>query len=147
MPKRYKFSLEKLLELRIDKEEESKRLFSESQNALLKSQEELAKMQQDFAHYNGIKPGETVIYQKVKRNYLFALENGIKKKKKEVNIKKQELELRRQDLNQKRIDRKTVATLKEKQYNAYIKELDRVEQNTIDEIALYSYMRNLKGGE
>ena len=40
----YKFSLEKLLEIRQDKEEESKRLFTESKKEKIKTEEELNKM-------------------------------------------------------------------------------------------------------
>ena len=143
----YKFSLQKLLEIREDKEEESKRKFSESQDAKLKTESELNSMKDDFERYKGIKPDEDVIYQKVKRRYLIALEAGIKNKEKELIAKERELELRRLELREKQIERKTVAKLKENDYKKYIKELNRVEQINNDEFALYGYMRALKGGE
>ena len=143
----YKFSLEKLLEIRQDKEEESKRLFTESKKEKVKTEEELNKLKDDFEKYRGISPDEDVVYQKIKRRYLFALEAGIKNKKKELAIKERELEKRRVDLTQKQIERKTVAKLKEKDYNAFVKEQNRIEQLNNDEIALYGYIRNAKGGE
>ncbi|MBD7909841.1 MULTISPECIES: flagellar export protein FliJ [Clostridium] len=147
MAQRYKFRLQKLLELREEKEEESKRLFSKSQNDKIKVETELNNLKENYENYKGIRPGEDVIYQKIKRNYLFALEGGIKVKEKELILKEQELEFRRKDLKEKQVDRKTVETLKEKEYSSFIKEQDRLEQIDIDEFALYAYMRALKGGE
>jgi len=147
MSQKYKFRLQKLLELREEKEEESKRLFSESQNNKIKTERELQELKDKYESYRGIKPGEDVIYQKVKRNYLYAIDAGIKNTEKELVIRERELEKRRNDLKEKQIDRKTVATLKDKQYNSYVKEQDRLEVIEIDEIALYAYMKNLKGGE
>lgn len=143
----YKFSLQKLLEIRGEKEEESKRLFTESQRQKQITENELSNMRDSYDKYKGIRPGEDVIYQKIKRNYLLALESGIKNKEKELVVKSREVEVRRIDLKQRQVDRKIVETLKEKQYRAFIKEQDRIEQINNDEFALYAYMRNLKGGE
>ena len=143
----YKFSLQKLLEIRGEKEEERKRLFTESQRQKQITENELNNMRDSYDKYKGIRPGEDVIYQKIKRNYLLALESGIKNKEKELVIKSREVEVRRIDLKQRQVDRKIVETLKEKQYRAFIKEQDRIEQINNDEFALYAYMRNLKGGE
>lgn len=147
MSQKYKFRLQKLLELREEKEEESKRLFSESQNNKIKTEKDLQELKDKYESYRGIKPGEDVIYQKVKRNYLYAIDAGIKSTEKELVIRERELEKRRNDLKEKQIERKTVATLKDKQYTSYVKEQDRLEVIDIDEIALYAYMKNLKGGE
>ena len=143
----YKFSLQKLLEIRGEKEEESKRLFTESQRQKQITENELNNMRDSYDKYKGIRPGEDVIYQKIKSNYLLALESGIKSKEKELVVKSREVEVRRIDLKQRQVDRKIVETLKEKQYRAFIKEQDRIEQINNDEFALYAYMRNLKGGE
>ena len=139
----YKFSLQKLLEIREEKEEESKRLFTESQRQKQITENELSNMRDSYDKYKGIRPGEDVIYQKIKRNYLLALESGIKSKEKELVVKSREVEVRRIDLKQRQVDRKIVETLKEKQYRAFIKEQDRIEQINNDEFALYAYMRNL----
>lgn len=143
----YKFSLQKLLEIREEKEEESKRLFTESQRQKQITENELNNMRDSYDKYKGIRPGEDVIYQKIKRNYLLALESRIKSKEKELVVKSREVEVKRIDLKQRQVDRKIVETLKEKQYRAFIKEQDRIEQINNDEFALYAYMRNLKGGE
>ena len=142
----YKFSLQKLLEMREEKEEESKRKFSESKKEKIKTENELQSMKDDFDRYKGIKPGEDVIYQKIKRRYLVALEVGIKNKEKELIAKERDLELRRLDLKEKQIDRKTVSKLKEKDYAKFVKEQNRIEQINNDEFALYGYIRNIERG-
>ena len=97
----YKFSLQKLLEIRGEKEEESKRLFTESQRQKQITENELNNMRDSYDKYKGIRPGEDVIYQKIKRNYLLALESGIKSKEKELVVKSREVEVRRIDLKQR----------------------------------------------
>lgn len=147
MAQRYRFSLQKLLEIREEKEEESKRFFTETKNRKIATENELKELRELYENYKGIKPGETVIYQKIKRQYLKALELGIKEKEKELELREKELEQRRLELKEKQIERKTVSKLKEKQYESYQKEQNRIEQLNNDEFALYGYMRNLKGGE
>lgn len=145
--KGYKFSLEKLLEMREDKEEESKREFTESKKAKMVVENELNDLNDSYEKHKGIKPGESAIYQKVKRSYLMAVTEGIKQKSKELERKEKELEVKRKKLEKCQVDRKTVSRLKEKGYASFIKEQNRIEQINNDEFALYSYMRNAKGGE
>ena len=87
MAQRYRFSLQKLLEIREEKEEESKRLFTETKNRKIATENELKELRELYENYKGIKPGETVIYQKIKRQYLKALELGIKEKEKELELR------------------------------------------------------------
>lgn len=141
MSENFKFGLEKLLEIRIEKEEESKGNFTKTQREKQKTEEKLNELKGNYDKYNGIKKGETLIYQKIKKNYLFALDKGINETEKELITKAKELEIRRSDLIKKQIDRKTVDILKERQLMEFNKEEDRKEQLFIDELALYAYMR------
>ena len=142
MGTKFKFGLEKLLEIRIEKEEESKRSFTKTQREKQQTEEKLTGLKENYERYNGIKEGESVVYQKIKRNYLFDLDKGISETEKDLVIKNKELEIRRDDLIKKQIDRKTVDILKERKYNEYTKENDRKEQILIDELSLYAYIRN-----
>ena len=142
MPKGFKFGLEKLLEMREEKEEESKRKFTQSQRETQKTRIKLEDLNNDYKKYNGINKGETLVYQKIKKNYLFALNKGIDETENELKLRERELDFRREDLKKKQVERKTVDILKEKQLTAYNKEQDRVEQINNDEFALYAYMRN-----
>jgi len=142
LAQRFKFGLDKLLEIRKEKEEESKRLFTESQREKKKVEEKLEELNQSYHKYKGIAPNEDVVYQKLKRYYIQGVQNGIKTYEKELTIKNQEVDKRRRDLTEKQMERKTVQTLKDKKYEAHIKEEDRVEQINLDELALYAYVRN-----
>ncbi|ATD54637.1 flagellar export protein FliJ [Clostridium chauvoei] len=146
MGKGFEFGLEKLLEIRVEKEEESKRLFTQSQREKQVVEQKLADLRENYGKYNGIAPGESVVYQKLKKNYLFALNKGIDTTEKEVVLKEKEVNFRRDNLKKSQIDRKTVDILKEKQKLAYIKEQNRIEQIANDEFALYGYMRNHRKG-
>ncbi|SFC61212.1 flagellar export protein FliJ [Clostridium uliginosum] len=142
MAQRFKFGLEKLLEIRLEKEEECKRLFTEVQKEKKNAEEKLYDLKDSYDKYKGIKPEEDIIYQKLKRYYLLGVQNGIEQTEKELVIKTEKVDEVRKDLIEKQVDRKTVETLKEKQFSTYTKEEARVEQVNLDEIALYSYMRN-----
>lgn len=142
MAERFKFGLDKLLEIRKEKEEESKRLFTESQREKRKIEEKLEELQSNYHKYKGISPDEDIVYQKLKRYYLQGVQNGIKSTEKELTVKNQEVDKRRRDLTAKQMERKTVQTLKDKKYAAYVKEQERLEQITIDELALYAYVRH-----
>jgi len=144
LAERFKFGLEKLLEMRVEKEEESKRLFTESQREKKKIEEKLEELKANYQKYNGISPNEDVVYQKLKRYYIQGVQSGIKSTEKDLIVKNQEIENRRKDLTAKQMERKTVQTLKEKKYSEYVKEQDRIEQINIDELALYAYVRNQK---
>lgn len=142
MPKAFKFGLEKLLEIREKKEEESKRKFTQSQREAKKTETKLNDLNNSYKKYNGINKGETLVYQKIKKNYLFALNKGIDETEKELKLRERELDFRREDLKKRQVERKTVDILKEKQLTAYNKEQNRIEQINNDEFALYAYMRN-----
>ena len=142
MAERFKFGLDKLLEIRKAKEEESKRLFTESQREKRKIEEKLDGLKSNYNKYKGINPNEDVIYQKLKRYYLQGVQSGIKSTEKDLIIKNQEVDKKRKELTVKQMERKTVETLKDNKYAAYVKEQDRVEQINIDELALYAYVRN-----
>ena len=142
MGEKFKFSLDKLLDIRKEKEEESKRLFTESQREKRKVEEKLENLNNNYNKYKGITGNEDVVYQKLKRYYVLGWQEGIKSAKDELITKNLEVDKRRRELINKQIERKTVETLREKKYNAFIKEQERVEQITLDELALYAYIRN-----
>ena len=119
MTNKFKFSLEKLLEIRIEKEEESKRNFTKTQREKQDTETKLTGLKENYEKYIGIKDGESVVYQKIKRNYLYALDKGISETEKSLTIKNKELEIRREDLIKKQVDRKTVDILKERKYIDY----------------------------
>ena len=141
MAERFKFSLDKLLDIRREKEEESKRIFTESQREKRRLEEKINDLQSSYDKYKGINENEDIVYQKLKRYYIQGLQNGIKTAKDDLLTKNLEVDKRRRELIEKQIERKTVETLREKKYSAFIKEQQRVEQINLDELALYSFIR------
>lgn len=137
----FKFRLEKLLEIRTEKEEESKRLFTKTEREKQKTEEKLNNLKFNYEKYSGINKGESLAYQKIKRIYLFALDKGIAETEKDLTVKLKELDIRREDLLKKQIERKTVDILKERKSLEFYKEEERKNQIFNDELALYAYMR------
>jgi flagellar FliJ protein len=140
----YKFRLQKLLDIRKDKEEESKRVFREAQLEKEKVEEKLNELRQDYNRYREVKPTESLVEQKLKHLYLNALTSSINVTNSELKEKSDKLEEKRQALKLRQVERKTVETLKDKQYVAFLKEQNDIEQRNNDEFALYGFMRTLE---
>lgn len=140
----YKFPLQRLLDMRVEKEEASKVSFMNAQREKEIVEQKLSEMKQSYDKYNVINKDETIIEQKIKRHYLNALSSGIAQTSLDLKEKDKKVEECRIHLKQKQVERKTVEVLKEKKTEAFLKEQDRIEQINNDEFALYGYMRNLE---
>lgn len=143
--KRYKFRLEKLLELRIQKEEESVRDFKDAQVKKIQNEEKLSGLKDKKNEYSCRKNQGNIIDRKIMENYLRALERDINLAVVDLKDSENFLEEKRQELNDKRVERKTVEILKEKQKMSFLKEQERIEQITNDEFALYAHLRHAEG--
>ena len=141
MANRFKFDLQKVLEIREDKEKESVRLFKDSQEAVINAESELRNLNEKYDEYKIIRKNESAAFQKIKRNYINSLAGVIKQKEKELLVKKNDLERRRRDLLEKQKEQKTVEIIKNKRYDQFIKEENRKDQVVLDELALYSYFK------
>ncbi len=146
MESAYNFKLQKLLDIRIDLEEESKRSFQRVQGEKLKVEEQLEDLQNSYEKYTEVKYDETLIEKKIKRNYLNSLSFTIEETEKALEKKENELMKCLEDLKLKQINRKTVDTLKEKEYIEFLLEQNLKEQKLNDEFALYGYIRQTAEG-
>ncbi len=140
----FKFRLEKVLDIRYDKEEESKRVFTEAQNSKNQVEEKLNTLTEGYDKYSKVDVSCSMLERKIRQNYCNALHFNINETKVELTEKTNELEIKREELKQRQIERKTVEILKENQKQAYIKEQNQIEQKANDEFALYAFIRNLK---
>lgn len=140
----YKFRLQKLLDIRLDKEEECKKEFREAQSNKNIVEQKLLDLKGKQKLYGGYKTGESLVDQKIKQIYLTSLSNSILDTTIELEQRNSILEEKRIMLKEKQIERKTVETLKEKELKAYIKEQDLIEQRSNDEFALYAFVRNIE---
>lgn len=140
----YKFRLQKLLNIRMDKEEESKRKFKEVQSKKIEIENKLICLQENYKKYSS-SCNESIVEQKIKYQYLSAVTLGINQASKELQKKEELLNIAREELKEKQVERKTVEILKEKGYEAFIKEQNLIEQRSNDEFALYAYMKTIGG--
>lgn len=106
-----------------------------------KVEQKLISLKEDYNKYRQTKPNETIVEQKIKHLYLRALNSSIDDTKDDLQNKIINLEEKRETLKQSQIQRKTVETLKDRQYSAFIKEQNRMEQKSNDEFALYGFIR------
>ena len=141
---KYKFPLQKLLNIRIDKEDESKRDFVESQRQKNIVEENVNMLKFNYKKYNIKNNDETIALKKIRDIYLTTLNDHILKGEDELEQKKEAVEIQRIDLKQKQIERKTVEILGDKCFAAYNKEINRIEQKENDEFALYAFVRGLE---
>ncbi|WPC40998.1 flagellar export protein FliJ [Clostridium sp. JS66] len=139
---KYNFRLQKLLDIRLDKEEESKRNFTEAQNEKLKVESKLEELNANYEKYRNIHSSESAIKRRITHIYLNAINYSINEASEELKQKEKVLEDKRYDLKQKQIDRKTVEILKEKGETAFLREQNLIEQRNNDEFALYGFIRN-----
>lgn len=141
----YKFRLQKLLNIRIEKEDESKQKFKEVQKEKIEIENKLIHLQENYKKYSSLCDNQNIVEQKIKYRYLTALNVGINQTSRELENKEKLLDNAREELKQKQIERKTVETLKEKRYEAFIKEKNLIEQKTNDEFALYAHIKAIQG--
>lgn len=147
MAKKFIFPMETLLKVRLNKEEEIKLLFSKSKMEKSNIENNLKLLKDNYIKYSKIDEKETVVSQKIKKNFLSVLVKKIEECEKELETKNKEVEVRRKELQKRTIDRKTVELLKENAFNKYINEVNKLEQIQNDEFALNLYIKSLKGGE
>ncbi|SKA72682.1 flagellar FliJ protein [Clostridium sp. USBA 49] len=140
--KGFNFRLQKLLDIRKDMEEESKRLFREAQIEKEKVEERLKNLKENYNKHNKSSSKDTLVEKKIKNIYLNSLNKAIMETNLELQNKAQKLEEMREELKKRQIERKTVETLKEKKLKIFIRQQNLIEQKSIDEFALYAFIRN-----
>ena len=73
----FRFTLQKLLDIRIDKEEESKLKLMEAQRLQMEAEAKLNSLRQKYDKYNTIDTDLSVVEKKIKNNYMNALVRSI----------------------------------------------------------------------
>ena len=142
--KKFNFRLQKVLDIRKDKEEESKIIFKKAQDEKNMAEEKLDFLKNEYNKYSRLDKECSFLERKIRHNYCTFLNFSIGEKAAEFQKKCDTLEEKRDDLRQKQMERKTVEILKDKQKYAYIKEQNLMEQKSNDEYALYAFIRNSK---
>ena len=136
----FKFKLQKLLDIRVNEEEESKLFYSKAQNQKNIVENKLHELENNYKKYSDISRAKDTISQKITMNYLSYLNTTIKDTEKELEAKEIELEKAKKDFIDKRIKRRSLEVLKENKILEIKKEEERLEQISNDEFALYGYI-------
>ena len=137
----FKFKLQKLLDIIVNEEEESKLFYSKAQNQKNIVENKLHELENNYKKYSDISRAKDTISQKITMNYLSYLNTTIKDTEKELEAKEIELEKAKKDFIDKRIKRRSLEVLKENKILEIKKEEERLEQISNDEFALYGYIR------
>ena len=137
----FKFKLQKLLDIRVNEEEESKLFYSKAQNQKNIVENKLHELENNYKKYSDISRAKDTISQKITMHYLSYLNTTIKDTEKELEAKEIELEKAKKDFIDKRIKRRSLEVLKENKILEIKKEEERLEQISNDEFALYGYIR------
>lgn len=109
----FKFKLQKLLDIRVNEEEESKLFYSKAQNQKNIVENKLHELENNYKKYSDISRAKDTISQKITMNYLSYLNTTIKDTEKELEAKEIELEKAKKDFIDKRIKRRSFEVLKE----------------------------------
>lgn len=139
---RFKFKLQKLLDIKIKDEEESKLRYTQAQNQKKTIENNLRNLEMNYKKYSDISKAQDVVTQKITINYLSSLTQSIKVTNEQLEKEEVKVAKAKEDFIEKQIKRKSLETLKENEMLRLKKEEERIEQITNDEFALYAYIRN-----
>lgn len=137
----FQFKLQRLLDIRMNLEEECKINFKRAQDEKIKTEEKLLNLNSNYEKYCEVRKNGSIVEQKITQAYLNSLTQCIDETNVELKNKDLFLDKKREELKQKQVERKTVEILKEKQKAKFIKEQNLIEQKANDEFALYGFMR------
>ena len=137
----FKFRLQKVLDMKIRNEEESKIEHAKALKAKVDVQNELDYLRLKYNQYSDMNDIEDVVKRKIIANYLNSLYGSIEETTKLLEEKQRILNDKQQDLIQKQVERKSLEKLKEKDLIEFNKNLELKEQLQNDEYALQSYFR------
>lgn len=145
--KNFKFKLDKVLDIKIQQEDNLKNSLA----ILLKKINDENKIIDDLTHkLNYQKQNKTNLSNALEYKnfvqYINFIEEKIKFHTQLLNNLTNEYKKEQLKLIEATKERKSIEKLKEKSYNEYLSNLNKIEQKTNDEFALYNFLR-AKGGK
>ena len=137
------FRLQKVLDHRIDVENNKKDEFVKSRMEYIKQQEHLESLKQEIIKANKIKPKKSTNISSyiTMNNYKTALKEKTEAQKKKVDIYRESMNQKKEEFLESKRDRKVIEKLKDKAYKEFIIDQNKNEQKQNDEFALYGYMK------
>lgn len=138
----FKFRLQRVLDIRVKNEDESKIKYSKTQMEKRMVEEELNNLKSNYQKYSSEIDIEDMVERKITSNYLNFISIMIDKKNEDLSKKQVLVNEARADLLTKQIERKSLEKLKDDKYIIHKKTEDQKEQAMNDEFGLYAYLRN-----
>lgn len=139
----FKFRLQKVLDIRVKNEDESKIRYSKAQGEKRAVEKELENLKLSYEKYSDTIAIEDGVERSIVSNYLGFVSNMIEKTDNELKEKEVLVNEARLELLNNQIERKSIEKLKENKYKIHKKEADQKEQAINDEFGMYSYFRNV----
>lgn len=141
--KKFKYSLNKLLNMRLRLEKEASQKFTNI-SSKIKVIDENIKTLNELYRKNAFATCNTKIEDIIKTNYNYYLENSIMVNKEEREKINKEYEYRFEDYKNKKKNRMVLEKLKDREYEEFLKEQDREEQDFLDELSLNMYYKEFE---
>lgn len=141
---RFRYSLQSILDIKLKMETQAKQEFSAAKNALDEEEEKLAKLYQRKADYEeearGLLTGTLRIRDiEDTKNAILMMDEYIVLQHEQVAIAQKGLEAAREKLTEVMKERKTHETLREKAFEEFLKEENKQESKSVDELTSYTY--------
>lgn len=141
MEKKFKFKLQKVLDIKIDIEKEAEIQLVQSQTKKKDIEEQLINLEKSYHKYMNMQIDGDRVSQKLTRNYITLLDDSIKDTNEKLNKSAKEVETNKHKLIERRIEVKSLEKLKENKYTKYKKEQNLKEQIENDEYAILNFIR------
>lgn len=140
----FNFRLKKLLDIRNDKEEESKVQFKKAIDEKKQVEDTLEQLRVNYFEENNKTSTGSIVERKIRERYLELLDLKINETCEELALKDEIVKEKREDLIVKQREKKTVEIIKNRQFEEFQKEQNAIEQRNNDEFALYGFIRNME---
>lgn len=148
---KFRYSLQSILNIKLKMETQAKQDFSAAQNALWEEQERLEALERRKAEYERmagkLRTGNLRIRDiEDNKNAILLMGQYIVEQQEQVAAAERRVEVAREALAEVMKERKTHETLKEKAFEAFLQEENKLESKAVDELTSYTYGRK-KAGE
>ena len=141
--KKFKYSLNKLLNMRLRLEKEASQKFTDISSKIKVIDDNIQTLNELYKK-NAFATCSTKIEDIIKTNYNYYLENSIMLNKKEREKMSKEYEFRFEDYKNKKKDRMVLEKLRDKEYQEFLREQDKEEQDFLDELSLNMYYKEFE---
>lgn len=141
--KKFKYSLNKLLNMRLRLEKDASQRFTDI-STKIKYIDDNIKSLNELYRKNAFARCNTKIDEIIRTNYAYYLENSIEVNKKEREKMNTEYEMRFEDYKNKKKDRMALEKLRDKEYEEFLRQEDKEEQNFLDELSLNMYYKEFE---